>query len=274
MEHPLLPTLAALVAAGGACLALVGVWKLLLPPRSHGRLKLFAGPSIGAIDGSTALAPVSDRLARASLTASFARPLESVVGQVRLGVLRQRLDRAGLTGRTALQRFLIARALLALATVTLLAPISLAALPLIWVPAFALAGSVLGWLTPDLWLRQRTNGRRADMLRTLPDALDLLTIGLGAGLGLTAAMAHTARLAVGPIRDEIALVVRDVGLGRARRDALRDLALRTGLDDVSQLASSVIYAEDVGSPLRDVIRVHAEQLRLRLRQAAEERARK
>ncbi len=137
-------------------------------------------------------------------------------------------------------------------------------------PALALVGSCLA----VFWLSSRAKARQTAMLRGLPDSMDLLTICVEAGLGLDAAFHRVAEKQRGPIVDEIHTMLREVGLGKARRDALLDLADRTQLEDMRAFANAVIQAEQLGTSLAQVLRVQSQRLRVRRRQRAEQEARR
>ncbi len=131
-----------------------------------------------------------------------------------------------------------------------------------------------GFFFPQLWLNQRAGQRRGQIIKSLPDSFDLITICVEAGLGLDAALARVAEKVEGPFADELHRALRDIALGRMRRDALRELGERTGVPDLMAFVNSVIQAEQMGSSVGAVLRVQAEQLRVRRRQRAEEQAQK
>ena len=104
--------------------------------------------------------------------------------------------------------------------------------------------------------------------------MDLLTICVEAGLGLDAAFHRVSEKQSGPLVDEIRHMLREIGLGRSRREAMLDLAERTDLEDVRTFANAVIQAEQLGTSLAQVLRVQSERLRVQRRQQAEQEARR
>ncbi len=122
-------------------------------------------------------------------------------------------------------------------------------------------GTLAGFLGPIFWLRRAANGRRRRILRQLPDMLDLITLSIEAGLGFDGAVYEAARHFKGPLSDELTQVMREVGLGKARAQALRDMAERLKLEDISLLVSAVHQAETLGSPLADALKALAVELR-------------
>ncbi len=132
--------------------------------------------------------------------------------------------------------------------------------------------SFVGILLPQMWLRQRAGQRQHQVVKSLPDAFDLITICAEAGLGLDAALARVAEKVEGPFSDELRRSLREIALGKMRKDALRELGERTGVPDLIAFVNAVIQAEQMGSSIGTVLRVQAEQLRVRRRQRAEEQA--
>jgi tight adherence protein C len=132
----------------------------------------------------------------------------------------------------------------------------------------------LGFYLPYLWLTRRVRRRQDEILKSLPNALDLVTTCVEAGLGLDSAFAKVAERLPGPFGDELARALREMALGRSRRDALREVGERTGVSDVITFVHSIIHAELTGSSIGDVLRVQADQMRTRRRQRVEQTAQK
>ena len=135
----------------------------------------------------------------------------------------------------------------------------------------------LAFYLPDLAVGKRKKRRGESIFLGLPDALDLMVVCVEAGLGLDAAMRRvTSELARScpVICEEFAIANFQLQMGRARRDVLRDLGIRTGVDDVRSLAAVIIQAEKFGSSIASALRVQSDAMRLRRRQLAEERAAK
>ncbi len=137
-----------------------------------------------------------------------------------------------------------------------------------------LAFVAVGLYLPYFWLAKRVGRRQNAILKSLPNALDLVTTCVEAGLGLDSAFAKVAERLPGPFGDELAHALRDMALGRSRRDALREIGERTGVADVITFMSSIIHAETTGSSIGDVLRVQADQMRTRRRQRVEQTAQK
>jgi tight adherence protein C len=130
----------------------------------------------------------------------------------------------------------------------------------------------VGLVLPYFWLVSRIRRRQAIITKSLPDSFDLVTTCVEAGLGLDAALARVAEKVKGPFAEELARTLREVGMGRMRRDALQELGQRTGVPDLVTFVNAVVQAEQMGTGIGQVLRVQAEQLRVRRRQRAEELA--
>ena len=133
-------------------------------------------------------------------------------------------------------------------------------------------GFALGAGGPQLWLRARVSERHYATRKTLPDALDLLTTSVEAGLSLDAAMIRVSEFQRGPFQDELATAMQDVTLGKSRREALDALALRLNAPDVVNFIQTINQAEITGAPIGQVLRAQAQQVRIRRRQAADAQA--
>jgi tight adherence protein C len=140
--------------------------------------------------------------------------------------------------------------------------------------ASALLGATIGFLIP-LALVYDAGVRRQDAIRRqLPDALDLLTVSVEAGLGFDAALMQVAAAMPGALAREIARVLQEMQMGVRRADAMRALGSRTRVVELRTVTVAIVQATDLGIPIANVLREQAMQMRLRRRQRAEEQARK
>lgn len=130
----------------------------------------------------------------------------------------------------------------------------------------------IGFFMPFYLIRSRARQRQNAIIKSLPDAFDLITTCVEAGLGLDAALARVSEKVQGPFAQELNRALRDVSLGKSRRDALKELGDRTGVMDLIQFVNAVIQAEAMGSSIGTVLRVQADTLRVRRRQRAEQAA--
>ena len=133
---------------------------------------------------------------------------------------------------------------------------------------------VLGFFGPDLAIYQISYNRREQLRRELPDALDLLTITVEAGLAFDAALTQVARNTEGPLAHEFFRVLQEIQLGRGRGEALEQMAARVDVSELNIFVSAVIQADSLGIPIAQVLRVQAKEMRVKRSQRAEEAAQK
>ncbi|GAA4411496.1 type II secretion system F family protein [Quisquiliibacterium transsilvanicum] len=135
----------------------------------------------------------------------------------------------------------------------------------------------MGYYLPNLVLNRIVKLRQRELFEAFPDALDLLTICVEAGLGLDAALARVAsemQLKSEVLADELQLVVLEMRAGGGKERALRNLALRTGVEDIDTLVAMLIQSEKFGTSIGDALRIHSDMLRSKRQQRAEEAAAK
>ena len=216
--------------------------------------------------------PDFTRASLTPLTARAARLGARLLPQSRLERFRQNLAQAGFYADRHLQYLLAAKVALA------------GLLGVLGYGAVGLAGDglralligvtlgVLGFYLPNVWLGRRVKARQNAITRQLSDALDLLSIGVGAGLSFDGSVLELVQRTDNELADEFALVLREMNVGTGRREALQHLAQRTQIDDIRLLVASLIQADELWTSLGDTLNVQADQLRLRRRQRAQELA--
>lgn len=193
----------------------------------------------------------------------------------RINILIQELLFAGNPGNLTPSEFLGIQYTLAFGLPSLLAVVLISlgfegAKLLISVGAFGITGFYL----PRLYLKHRSRQRKDEIEKTLPDALDLLTVSVEAGLGFDSALAKVSAKTKGSLAQEFIRVLQEIKMGKPRRDALRDLTLRCQSDDLANFISSIIQADQLGVSIGNVLRLQSEQMRLAKRQRSEEKAMK
>jgi tight adherence protein C len=141
-----------------------------------------------------------------------------------------------------------------------------------WAFVFGGIGVLFGWFGPELLLRSKTQSRQKQIKRALPDALDLLVISVEAGLGFDAAIQRLVEKRDDALATEFARVLAEMRVGRSRRDALKDMVLRTQVPDLNSFVGAILQAEQLGVSVTRVLTVQAEQMRVVRRQRAEEKA--
>ncbi len=138
----------------------------------------------------------------------------------------------------------------------------------------AIPAAAMGFFLPELWLGGRISKRQNDVRKAMPDALDLLTICVEAGLGFDAAMAKVYEKWDNVVAIAFGRVIREIQLGKLRRDSLKDMADRLGVPEMTSFIAAVIQSEQLGVSLARVLRIQADQMRIKRRQRAEEAAHK
>jgi tight adherence protein C len=189
-----------------------------------------------------------------------------------VSVIRLRLTRAGYRNENAMKIFYGSKVLTPLLLATIAAVSGLANLAPFFVYLVALG---VGFLAPDFWLGKRITARQKKLTRGLPDVLDLLVICMEAGLSLDQATARSAEelsQSQPEICDELGIVVLEQRAGRARSEAWKNMAQRTGVECLRNLVSMLVQTEQFGTSIAKMLRVHADTLRVQRVQMIEEMA--
>ncbi|HEY6569877.1 MAG TPA: type II secretion system F family protein, partial [Candidatus Limnocylindrales bacterium] len=147
-------------------------------------------------------------------------------------------------------------------------------LPLVLRAVMIPIGMMFGYTLPEFWLGGRVRKRQKAILLQIPDALDLLTISVRAGLGFDGALGKVVEKLKGPLTEEFRRALAEIRVGKARRDALRDIVPRTEVPALTNFIGAIIQAEQLGVSISKVLQVQSEQLRIERRQRAEEMAAK
>lgn len=138
--------------------------------------------------------------------------------------------------------------------------------------AYILGALVVGFLIPGMVLRARIDRRKQAIIKKLPDALDLMTICVEAGLAFNGAMQRVAEKWDDPLANEFGRVLQEMQLGKSRRQALRDMVDRMEVPDVTSFIAAILQADQLGGGVSKILRIQSEQMRIRRRQRAEEKA--
>ena len=135
-----------------------------------------------------------------------------------------------------------------------------------------LMGVVFGYFFPRLYLDSRIGRRQDNIRKAMPDALDLLTICVEAGLGFDSAISKVSEEWDNELSQAFGRVIQEIRLGKLRRDALKDMAERIGIAEMTSFVAAIVQSEQLGVSMSRVLRIQADQMRLRRRQRAEEKA--
>lgn len=186
----------------------------------------------------------------------------------------RRLELAGNPGNLEAASFLSTRFVVAgvAAAITFAVAAFLTSTPTSRALLYALGGLALGFYFPQLWLRDQIIKRQDGIRKAMPDALDLLTICVEAGLGFDAAMSKVAEKWDNDLSGGFLRAIREIQLGKLRREALRDMAQRMGIPEMTSFVAAVIQSEQLGVSMAKVLRIQSDQMRMKRRQRAEEKA--
>lgn len=263
------------VAAGGAYLAALSLRPA--PPSDadlvESRLRTYAAatgaaPAPPTLEELELQVPFGDRVIR-PLLGRLAKAIARATPEQKRQELQRRLNLAGKPYGLEATEFTVVR-YLAAALMTLIGfglgrnfgP----GLGLI----FTLAGGLFGFFFPWLWLRQQVNGRRSEIEFSLPNAIDLLSVSVEAGLSFESALATVSEKLGGPLAQEFLQCLQEIRLGRPRLEALDDLGRRVGVEDVHNLVQAIIQSAQLGTPISQILVLQADEIRRRRRQRAQE----
>jgi tight adherence protein C len=137
---------------------------------------------------------------------------------------------------------------------------------------YTVGGAALGFFFPALWLKSKITKRQDGIVKALPDALDLLTICVEAGLGFDAAMGKVYEKWDNDLAVAFGRVLQEIQFGKLRREALRDMSSRMDVPDVTSFVAAIIQADQLGVSMAKILRVQTDQMRVKRRQRAQEKA--
>jgi tight adherence protein C len=239
-------------------------------------LRQLDGYEVENVRDQELLAPVTERAVAPVLTGltNLGRRL-TPVGYV--DSVRQKFIRAGDGTNDAVDRYLAIRVNSIAAIIPIIwfsffwNPVGLSGLPQLLVFAILIFAAVAG---PDAMLNRRVEERQHDLRVKLPDILDLLTISVEAGLGFEQALDRTIAAVPGSLSDEFSRMLGEVRAGASRADAMRALDQRTNVPEVRSFVLAILQADTFGVSIGRVLRAQAEEMRIKRRQLAQERAQK
>jgi tight adherence protein C len=239
-------------------------------------LRQLDGYEVENVRDQELLAPVTERAVAPVLTGltNLGRRI-TPVGYT--DSVRQKMIRAGDGTNDAVDRFLAIRVITIAAVIPIIwfsffwNPLGLSGMPQYLVFAILLFAALVG---PDAMLNRRVEERQHDLRVKLPDILDLLTISVEAGLGFEQALDRTISAVPGSLSDEFSRMLGEVRAGASRADAMRALDQRTNVPEVRSFVLAILQADTFGVSIGRVLRAQAEEMRIKRRQLAQERAQK
>ncbi len=242
------------------------------PSLIEARMQDFRTRAVNVVEGEADLnVPFSERVLLPSVEA-LANAATSVLPARVLANIEKQLIMAG--NPMSLNAYVV----FWMISVFLISGLMLAAVVVVWGAVgiqqalVVLLFAAVGWMVPGMWLKGRLRTRQKLVIKSLPDGLDLVTTCVEAGLGLDGALARVAEKSSGPLADELARMLREVAMGKLRREALTEMADRIGVEELTSFINAIIQAEQLGVGIAQVLRVQSDQMRTRRRQRAEKAA--
>jgi tight adherence protein C len=274
---PILPIIIAAVAAGAILLIFVGLAGSSPVDPVQARLTQLGSMTAKNLEELELQAPFIERTLR-PLAARLSSSVSRITSTSFSDRTEKRLALAGNPGDLRVADWLGIKAIGAIVGgiifFLLFVVVGLLKLPLPVAIVLTLVGLAFGYTIPEFWLGGRVRKRQKAILMMIPDSLDLLTISVRAGLGFDAALSRVVEKLKGPLSDEFRRALAEVRVGKARRDALRDIVPRTEVQPLTNFIGAIIQAEQLGVSISKVLQVQSEQLRIERRQRAEEQAAK
>ena len=274
---PILPILIAAVAAGAVLLIVFGLTSSAPVDAVQARLTQLGTMQAKNLEELELQAPFMERTLR-----PLAARLSGTVSRVTSTSFSERTEkRLALAGNPGEMRVADWLGIKAVGTIVgailfffLFVVVGVLGLPFVVGVMLTLVGALFGYTIPEFWLGGRVKKRQHAILLLIPDALDLLTISVRAGLGFDAALGKVVEKLPGPLSDEFRRALAEVRVGKQRREALRDIVARTEVPPLTNFIGAIIQAEQLGVSISKVLQVQSEQLRIERRQRAEEQAAK
>jgi tight adherence protein C len=272
MSSVVLPLLIALGIGGGVIIIFVGLASRSSAGVVEERLGEFGTRSVVSLEEIELSDPFADRVIKPILK-NIANAFARLTPRRNVENIQHNLDLAGNPYRWTPVEFTGLR----LVAAVLFAVVALGLTFVAHTPlrnqifAIAMAGA-MGYFVPTIWLTLRIRSRKTAILKALPDALDLLTISVEAGLGFDAAMTKVTEKWTNELSLAFTRVLVEIQMGTLRREALRGMADRADVPDLTSFVAAIIQADQLGVSLARVLHIQSEQMRIRRRQRAEELA--
>ena len=233
------------------------------------RLQVYGGDKPLTLEEVELQKPFSERLLRPMIERIGALLSRSTPQEARKKLLNE-LELAGRPGNLTPEDFGAIKIVAAAVVAAIGLLIGLLLQSVLYAGISLVVGAALGYYFPTLWLNQQVQGRRKDIQKGLPDAMDLLVIAVDAGLGFDASMARVTEKYKNALSDEFAKVLREVSLGRPRLEAMDEMGRSSGVDDLHNFIQAVIQSEQFGTGIGKILRIQADEMRRKRRQRAQE----
>src|SRR5579871_960032 len=268
MLYPLLPILAMFLAFFGVLLVVFGVVGNSKPRPMEQRLREFA-PRPRSLEELEFEQPISERFFRPLLQQLSRLVARNTPANV-MENTQKRLLHGGNPNNLTVADFMGIKGLVAAVLAALGVVIGFFGnTGILFGVVLVIILGTIGFLLPDFWLGGKVRQRRHNLLRALPDAIDLLSISVEAGLGFDAALGRLVEKTQNDLAYEFGRVIAEMRIGVPRREALRALAERSGIQELGIFVTAIIQAEQLGASITSVLHVQSNEMRVRRRQRAE-----
>ena len=234
------------------------------------RLAVYGGEKPLTVEEIELQRPFSERVLRPAIERLGSLLSRSTPQKARQDLLN-RLELAGRPGNLTPEDFAAVRLVAAAVMAALGLLIGLLLANPVYLVISLVAGTILGYYLPVIWLKQKVDGRRTEIQKGLPDALDLLVICVDAGLGFDAALARVTDKYKNALSELLSKALREVSLGRPRLEALDEIGRNSGVEDLHNFMQAVIQSEQFGTGIGKILRIQADEMRRRRRQRAQEK---
>ncbi|TMF33078.1 MAG: type II secretion system F family protein [Chloroflexi bacterium] len=234
------------------------------------RLAAYGGEKPLTVEEIELQRPFSERVLRPSIERLGSLLSRSTPQKARQDLLN-RLELAGRPGNLTPEDFAAVRLVAAAVMAALGLLVGLLLGNPVYLVISLVSGTILGYYLPVLWLKQKVDGRRTEVQKGLPDALDLLVICVDAGLGFDAALARVTDKYKNALSELLSKALREVSLGRPRLEALDEMGRNSGVEDLHNFIQAVIQSEQFGTGIGKILRIQADEMRRKRRQRAQEK---
>lgn len=283
MNAIVMPLLLLLIMGGALVLIVIGVRRPAKELSIEERLQQFAERPV-PLEQLELERPFSERVLR-PLLRTWALRAARFTPKQNVERLRLSLMEAGSPNNLGVVEFMGLRGVMAallggsallitIFTGSTLRPITILGIGIPGILLFPGPLTLLGYQLPGMWLSGKIRKRKKEIQKSLADAIDLLTISVEAGLGFDPALQRVAEKWDNELSREFRRLLQEMRMGKPRREALREVAIRCGVDDLKVFISSIVQADQLGVGITQVLRVQSEQMRMKRRQRAEELAHK
>jgi tight adherence protein C len=235
------------------------------------RLSVYGGEKPLTLEEVELQRPFSERFLRPAIERLGSLMSRSTPQKARQNLMN-RLDLAGRPGNLTPEDFAAVRIVAAAVMAAVGLGLGLLLANVVYLAISLVAGAILGFYLPVLWLKQKVDARRSEIQKGLPDAMDLLVIAVDAGLGFDAALARVTDKYKNALSDEFAKVLREVSLGRPRLEAMDEMGRSSGVEDLHNFIQAIIQSEQIGTGIGKILRIQADEMRRKRRQRAQEKA--